>query len=215
MAGLKRDRIELLRAKVVQELEFSGKIMDSSTAAFSASGNSRSPYICRMDQTLGQANGEFGVALLYIIGGIIFVVGGLLLSRLVAPNRPNPEKNSTYECGEDPVGNARIQLNNRFYVAALIFLIFDVEVVFLFPWATVFANAGLIAAAPAWGWLAFIEVVVFVLILLLGLAYVWVKGDLDWIKPRPQVPSSPAQVPTELYAEFNATQASPQPQKTL
>lgn len=167
-----------------------------------------------MDQTLGQANGEFGVALLYIIGGIVFVVGGLLLSRVVAPNRPNPEKLSTYECGEDPVGNARIQLNNRFYVAALIFLIFDVEVVFLFPWATVFADAGLIAEAPAWGWLAFTEVTVFVLILLLGLAYVWVKGDLDWIKPRPQVPSSPAQVPAELYAEFNATQAPSNPQNT-
>ncbi|HEX2900292.1 MAG TPA: NADH-quinone oxidoreductase subunit A, partial [Bacteroidia bacterium] len=90
-----------------------------------------------MDATLGQVSGEFGVALLYFLGGIVFVVGGLTLSKLLSPNRPNPEKLSTYECGEDPVGNARIQLNNRFYVAALIFLIFDVEIVFLYPWATV------------------------------------------------------------------------------
>lgn len=157
-----------------------------------------------MGSTLGQVSGEYGSALLYVIGGIAFVVGGLLLSRLLAPHRPNPEKLSTYECGEDPVGNARIQLNSRFYVAALVFLIFDVEIVFLFPWATVFADAGLISEAPGWGWLALAEMGVFVCILLLGLAYVWVKGDLDWIKPQPELPSSPASVPDALYEEFNA-----------
>lgn len=159
-----------------------------------------------MDATLGQVSGEFGVALLYILGGIVFVVGGLTLSKFLSPNRPNPEKLSTYECGEDPVGNARIQLNNRFYVAALIFLIFDVEIVFLYPWATVFADKALIAQAPNWGWLALIEVFLFAAILLLGLAYVWVKGDLDWIKPRPQTPTSPAKVPDALYEQFNAGQ---------
>lgn len=161
-----------------------------------------------MDPMLGQVSGEYGIALLYLLGGIAFVVGGLLLNRLLAPNRPNPEKLSTYECGEDPVGNARIQVNNRFYVAALIFLIFDVEIVFLFPWATVFADRGLIAQAPAWGWLALIEAFVFVGILLLGLAYVWVKGDLDWIRPKPQVPTSPARVPDALYEAFNEKQGN-------
>lgn len=164
----------------------------------------RTAYFCGMDPTLGQVSGEYGVALLYILGGIVFVVGGLMLNKFLSPNRPNPEKLSTYECGEDPVGNARIQLNNRFYVAALIFLIFDVEIVFLYPWATVFADKSLIAQAPGWGWLALIEVFLFAGILLLGLAYVWAKGDLDWIKPRPQVPSSPAKVPNELYEQFNA-----------
>jgi NADH-quinone oxidoreductase subunit A len=156
-----------------------------------------------MEAQLGQVSGEFGGALLFLIGGIVFVVGGMVFSKLIRPDRPNPEKNSTYECGEDPVGNARIQLNSRFYVAALIFLIFDVEVVFLFPWATVFADATLIAQAPSWGWLALIEVFVFAAILLLGLAYVWVKGDLDWIKPQPIVPQSPAKVPAELYEAYN------------
>jgi NADH-quinone oxidoreductase subunit A len=159
-----------------------------------------------MDTQLGQVSGEYGVALLYIVGGILFVVGGMLLSRMIRPNRPNPEKLTTYECGEDPVGNARIQINSRFYVAALIFLIFDVEIVFLFPWATVFADAGLIAEAHAWGWFALVEVAIFAGILLLGLAYVWAKGDLDWIKPKAKVPQTDVRIPDELYEAFNKSQ---------
>lgn len=146
---------------------------------------------------------QYGAVLLFIFGGAIFVLGGLAATRLLAPNRPNPEKNSTYECGEDPVGSARIQLNNRFYVAALIFLIFDVEIIFLFPWATVFAKEAMILEANAWGWFALVEVLLFAGILLAGLAYVWVKGDLDWVKPDPVTPSSAAKVPSELYQAFN------------
>lgn len=159
-----------------------------------------------MESGLGHVNGEFGVVLLYLLGGVLFTMGGLFVSRLLRPNRPNPEKLSTYECGEDPVGNARIQLNNRFYVAALIFLIFDVEVVFLFPWVTVFADAGLIGEAPAWGIVAMVEMMVFVGILMLGLAYVWVKGDLDWIRPAPQKPVNLTQIPDEVYAAYNQRQ---------
>jgi len=84
----------------------------------------------------------------------------------------------SYECGEVPEGSAWVKFNVRFYVIALIFIIFDVEVIFLFPWAVVFqelSNNGL-------GLLAFIEMFVFVLILIVGFAYVWVKGDLDWVK---------------------------------
>ncbi len=159
-----------------------------------------------MESSLGQVSGEYGVALLFLVGGIVFVVGGMLASKLLRPDRPNPEKNSTYECGEDPIGNARIQLNSRFYVAALIFLIFDVEIVFLFPWAIVFADLGVIRVAPTWGWFALVEMFVFASILLLGLAYVWAKGDLDWIKPRPETPKSPASVPDALYEAFNEQQ---------
>ena len=79
----------------------------------------------------------------------------------------------SYECGEIPEGSAWVQFNIRFYVIALIFLIFDVEIVFLFPWAVVYNELGL---------LAFIEAFLFVLILLVGFIYVWVKGDLDWVK---------------------------------
>ena len=84
----------------------------------------------------------------------------------------------SYECGEVPEGSAWVKFNVRFYVIALIFIIFDVEVIFLFPWAVVFqelSNNGL-------GLLAFIEMFIFVLILIVGFAYVWVKGDLDWVK---------------------------------
>jgi NADH-quinone oxidoreductase subunit A len=79
----------------------------------------------------------------------------------------------TYECGEESEGSAWLQFNIRFYVIALIFLIFDVEVVFLFPWAVVFKEMGL---------LALIEMGIFLLILVVGLAYVWVKADLNWVK---------------------------------
>ena len=79
------------------------------------------------------------------------------------------------DCGEEPEGSAWLQFNIRFYVIALIFLIFDVEVIFLFPWAVVYKEMGL---------LAFIEMGIFLFILIIGLAYVWKKGDLDWVKTR-------------------------------
>jgi NADH-quinone oxidoreductase subunit A len=122
---------------------------------------------------------EFGRVLLFLLVGVFFVAIGLLVAWLLRPNRPYPSKLSTYECGEAPVGDTRVRLNLRFYVVALIFLIFDVEVVFLFPWATVYKNLG---------WFAFVEMLVFLAILLVGFAYVWRKGDLDWDKPAPQVP---------------------------
>jgi len=87
---------------------------------------------------------------------------------------PLPEKYTTYECGEEPVGSAWIQFNIRFYVIALIFIIFDVEVVFLLPWAVVFRKLGMFA---------FVEGLIFLAILAVGLAYVWRKGDLAWVKP--------------------------------
>lgn len=123
---------------------------------------------------------EFGKALIFIILGAVFVAAGLIAARLLRPHRPYPEKNATYECGEEPVGTAWIRLNVRFYVVALVFLIFDVEVVFLFPWALVFRQMGLFG---------FLEMVVFLSILLVGYAYVWVKGDLDWDKPKPEIPT--------------------------
>jgi NADH-quinone oxidoreductase subunit A len=122
---------------------------------------------------------EFGRVLLFFIVGVVFVAGGLIFAWLVRPHRPYPSKLSTYECGEEPVGDTRIRFNIRFYVIALIFLIFDVEVVFLFPWAVVFKDLG---------WFAFIEMVVFLTILFVGYAYVWRKGDLNWDRPAPVIP---------------------------
>ena len=124
---------------------------------------------------------EFGKVLIFFIIGAVFVAAGLLTAWILRPHRPYPQKLATYECGEEPVGNAWVKFNVRFYVIALIFLIFDVEVVFLFPWALVFRQLGLFA---------FIEMAVFLVILIVGFTYVWVKGDLDWDKPRPEVPSA-------------------------
>jgi len=131
-----------------------------------------------MDQTLS----DFGTVFVFLLLGTVFVVGGYLTARLLRPSRPNPEKLSTYECGEEVVGSAWVKFNIRFYVVALIFIIFDVEVVFLFPWATVFKQLGEFAL---------IEAMVFAFILIVGLAYAWVKGDLDWVRPQPNVPRMP------------------------
>ena len=124
---------------------------------------------------------DFGIVLLFLIIGFIFVALGLITAAIVRPSHPNPVKQSTYECGEELIsGSPWIKFNIRFYVVALIFLLFDVEIVFLLPWAVVFQDLG---------WFAFIEMVVFVVILLAGLVYVWAKGDIDWEKPKPYIPS--------------------------
>ena len=109
----------------------------------------------------------------FLVAGVGFLVGGLIFWWLIRPSRPTEEKATTYECGEDPKGSAWIQFNIRFYVFALLFLVFDVEAVFQLPWAVVFRDLGA---------LAFLEGVVFILILAVALAYVWRKGDLEWVR---------------------------------
>jgi NADH-quinone oxidoreductase subunit A len=147
---------------------------------------------------------DFGVILLFILAAFAFISIVLFIARLLRPNRPNIEKNSTYESGEEPVGNANVQFNIRFYVVALVFVLFDVELVFLFPWATVFGQKNLIEATGGlWGWFALTEAILFVVILALGLAYVWAKGYLDWVKPQPKVPTMPTKVPKHLYEQVN------------
>ncbi|GAB3992826.1 NADH-quinone oxidoreductase subunit A [Spirosoma daeguense] len=147
---------------------------------------------------------DFGIILLFIVGAFAFIAIVLFVARLLRPNRPNIEKNSTYESGEEPVGNANVQFNIRFYVVALVFVLFDVELVFLFPWATVFGQEQLIKATNGlWGWFALTEAILFVAILALGLAYVWVKGYLDWVKPTPKIPTIETKVPKQLYQQVN------------
>ena len=116
---------------------------------------------------------DFGTVLVAAILGIIMVAVPLIVQSLVAPSKKSKEKLETYECGEESEGSAWLQFNIRFYVIALIFLIFDVEIVFLFPWAVVFKDLGL---------LAMVEMAIFLVILIVGLAYVWVKADLNWVK---------------------------------
>ena len=102
----------------------------------------------------------------------VFVVGGLLFSYLIAPHRPAKLKNSPYECGEKPVGQAWIQFNVGYYLVALLFVIFDVEAAFLYPWAVVLRKVGMAGL---------IEAGIFVLVLILGLIYAWRKGALEWV----------------------------------
>ena len=118
---------------------------------------------------------SFTPVLIFFAAGVGVVVAALTVSHLLAPNKPNPVKNSTYECGEQPVGSPWVRFNTRFYVIALIFLVFDVEVLFLFPWAVNLRDMGLFA---------WIDMAIFIVILVVGLAYVWGKGDLEWVRPR-------------------------------
>jgi NADH-quinone oxidoreductase subunit A len=145
---------------------------------------------------------EFGKVFIFFVLSILFVAAGLIAAWVLRPHQPYPEKNSTYECGEEPIGSAWIRLNVRFYVVALVFLLFDVEVVFLFPWALVFRHFGMFG---------FLEMVVFLVILLVGYAYVWVKGDLDWDKPNPIVPV----FSRTLIYETPAEQAPAAPTETI
>jgi NADH-quinone oxidoreductase subunit A len=151
---------------------------------------------------------EFGKIFIFLITGIIMVGFAFFVTRMLSPNNPNPEKLTSYECGEEPTGSAWIPFNSRFYVIALIFLLFDVEMVFVLPWATVFGDKTLSHTDQRWGWLSLIEMFVFLGILILGLVYVWVKGDLDWIKPQPVVPVSESRVPASLYENLNKQQSA-------
>ncbi len=153
---------------------------------------------------------DFGEVLLFIIGGILFILVTLFISKIIRPHRPNVEKLSTYESGEEPVGSAWAQFNIRFYIIALIFLLFEVEIVFLFPWSTIFANEELIQQTNGlWGWFSLIEMVVFILVLALGLAYAWINGHLDWIKPDPKPTEFNSPVPKEHYDAINRKYETP------
>ena len=151
---------------------------------------------------------EFGKILIFLITGFILVGATLFINRLLAPNNPTPQKLTSYECGEEPEGNSWIQFNPKFYVIALVFLLFDVEMVFIFPWATVFGNHQIIKANPTWGWFSLVEMFTFMGILILGLVYVWVKGDLDWIKAHPQTPTVDTRIPLSVYQKLNQQQAA-------
>ncbi len=118
---------------------------------------------------------EFGKAFTFILFAIIFVAAGILTAKLIRPARPTKEKLSTYECGENPEGAPWVKFNIRFYVVALIFLIFDVEIVLIVPWAMVYQSYGIGG---------FFVGFIFIILLFLGMFYEWRKGDLDWVRPR-------------------------------
>ena len=116
--------------------------------------------------------GQYVTIGIFAIVGMVLVFGTLALARLVRPDVPHPEKYTTYESGIDPIGTGWSQANVRYYVFALLFVIFDVEAVFLFPWAVVFERLGT---------QAFVEMLIFIAILAFALLYAIKKKVLEWL----------------------------------
>jgi len=108
---------------------------------------------------------------LFAVVALLFPIAALIVGALLGPRRPTPAKVSHYECGLVPKGESWIQFKVQYYIYALIFVVFDVETVFLYPWAAAYNRLGLFALA---------EVILFLAILAVGLAYAWVHGDLQW-----------------------------------
>jgi NADH-quinone oxidoreductase subunit A len=109
---------------------------------------------------------------LFLIVGLFIPLAAIVLSAILSPKKPNPIKQSTYECGMETVGDNWVQFKAQYYVFALVFLVFDVETVFLFPWAMALDQLALFAV---------VEGVIFILILIVGLVYTWRKGLLEWV----------------------------------
>ena len=109
---------------------------------------------------------------LFLIVGALIPAAAIILAAVLSPRKPNPIKESTYECGIETVGENWVQFKAQYYIFALVFLVFDVETVFLFPWAVSLNQMGLFAV---------VEGIVFIGILMVGLVYAWRKGMLEWV----------------------------------
>jgi NADH-quinone oxidoreductase subunit A len=114
---------------------------------------------------------EYFPILLFILVGVAFGVAPMVLGKLLAPSRPDPEKLSPYECGFEPFEDARMKFDVRYYLVAILFILFDLEIAFLFPWAAVINDIG---------FAGFISMMVFLAILTVGFIYEWMKGALEW-----------------------------------
>lgn len=156
-----------------------------------------------------------GHLLLFTVLGVVFLMLPLIAGWFVRPKNPTEEKQAAYECGEPTIGSSYIQFDLRFYVVALLFIIFDVEVAFFFPWATIYGGATALmdprvsneartqlsermlnvapgslapenviqpAAAQTLAWTGLVDILVFFSILLVAFAYLWKRGDLDWVR---------------------------------
>lgn len=115
---------------------------------------------------------DFSAIGIFLIVAIAFPIITLAVSSLVRPNRPSPEKQTTYECGLDTQGETWVQFKSNYFMYALIFVAFDVETIFLYPWAVQFKSLGLFA---------FIEMIIFMTILIIGFWYAWKEGALEWM----------------------------------
>ncbi len=138
---------------------------------------------------------DFGRIFAFMLMAVVFVIVAIFAAKLIRPSRPSKEKLLTYECGEDTIGSPWVKFNIRFYVVALIFLIFDVEIVLLIPWALVYKE---------FGFGGFLVGAIFLFLLGLGMAYEWRKGDLEWVKPKvvpPIIKKEPAEEEVKVLVE--------------
>src|SRR6188472_1941591 len=124
-----------------------------------------------MGYCIGLAMEGFVPVLIMLGLGAGFAGGSILLSQFVGPRKPTPEKSAPYECGMPAVGDARERMSVKFYLVAMVFLLFDIEVAFLYPWALAIRDLR---------WVGLIQIVVFFALLLTGFVYIWRKGVLDW-----------------------------------
>jgi NADH-quinone oxidoreductase subunit A len=115
--------------------------------------------------------------LMFVLVGVAIGVLPVAMGFILAPHRPDPEKLSPYECGFEAFEDARMKFDVRYYLIAILFILFDLEIAFLFPWATIFKD---IVAAESIKLFGFIEMLVFVTILVIGYVYAWAKGALEW-----------------------------------
>ena len=115
--------------------------------------------------------------LMFVLVGVAIGVLPVAMGFLLAPSRPDPEKLSPYECGFEAFEDARMKFDVRYYLVAILFILFDLEIAFLFPWATIFKD---IVAAESIKMFGFVEMLVFVAILVIGYVYAWAKGALEW-----------------------------------
>jgi NADH-quinone oxidoreductase subunit A len=147
---------------------------------------------------------NFGLTLLFALAAFILVAAGLFVGKIIRPDKPNANKLSTYESGEEPIGIVWGSFNVRFYIIALVFLLFEVELLFFFPWAVVFTDKIYNTATNGlWQWFLFAEITIFGSLLALGLFYLWKKGILDWQKTPENPKNIASKVPESLYKQFN------------
>ena len=171
------------------------------------------------DQTQGRSSAmyfDYLNVLVFSGVGLVFVFANMIAGSLLRPKRTTTQGREVYECGEPTIGEAWIRFDIRYYTVALVYVIFAVEIAFLFPWALVLqealANTGAAADAGI-GVFALVEGVIFIVILFLGLAYVWAKGDLDWVlawqKTRYQPRQPRVRITIPSVEEITASQAAP------
>jgi NADH-quinone oxidoreductase subunit A len=136
----------------------------------------------------------------FVAMALFFLVVAGIVSSMLRKQEPNAEKLSPYECGEEAVGSPWVKFNLRFYLVGLLFVLFEAELVLLFPWAVFTGAKNLpIENVQSLKYLAFTEALVFVSILFLGLLYAWKHGFLDSAKPQPQEPFQPKGIDSTVY----------------